>query len=134
MLEIAPEKVAHVILKAREYDAKVGAWDDSAIAGDADEEPDSILEDFASAPTRAELTSFIDGLNVDEQVHLVALAWLGRGTFTADEFGEAVETARGERVVSTSRYLLAMPLLADYLEEALENLGISVEDAEGDVL
>ena len=28
-LEIAPEKVAHVIIKAREYDVKVGAWDDS---------------------------------------------------------------------------------------------------------
>jgi hypothetical protein len=27
-LEIAPEKVAHVIIKAREYDVKVGAWDD----------------------------------------------------------------------------------------------------------
>jgi hypothetical protein len=59
---------------------------------------------------------------------------VGRGTFTADEFDEAVETARGERVVSTSRYLLGMPLLADYLEEGLDKLGISVEDAENDVL
>ena len=25
-LEIAPEKVAHVIIKAREYDVKVGSW------------------------------------------------------------------------------------------------------------
>lgn len=134
MLEIAPEKVAHVIVKAREYDAKVGAWDDSAKAGDAEEEPNSILEDYSSDPTRAELAAFIDALNVDEQVHLVALAWLGRGTFTTDEFDEAVETARSERVVSTSRYLLGMPLLADYLEEGLDKLGISVEDAEGDVL
>ena len=134
MLEIAPEKVAHVIIKAREYDAKVGAWDDSAKAGDAEEEPDSILEDFANDPTRAELAGFIGALNIDEQVNLVALAWLGRGTFTADEFDEAVETARSERVVSTSRYLLGMPLLADYLEEGLDKLGISVEDAESDVL
>jgi hypothetical protein len=134
MLEIAPEKVAHVIVKAREYDAKVGAWDDSAKAGDAEEEPESILEDYVSDPTRAELAGFIDALNVDEQVHLVALAWLGRGTFTVDEFDEAVETARGERVVSASRYLLGIPLLADYLEEGLEKFGISVEDAEGDVL
>jgi hypothetical protein len=98
------------------------------------EEPDSILEDFTSDPTRAELASFINALNIDEQVQLVALAWLGRGTFTAEEFDEAVETARNERVVSTSRYLLGMPLLADYLEEGLDKLGISVEDAENDVL
>jgi len=134
MLEIAPEKVAHIIVKAREFDAKVGAWDDTAEAGDAEEAPDSILEDLAGDPTRAELASFIDALNVDEQVHLVALAWIGRGTFEADELDEAVDTARSEKVVSTARYLLGMPLLADYLEEGLEKLGISVEDAEDDVL
>lgn len=134
MLEIAPEKVAHVIVKAREYDAKVGSWDDSAKAGDAEEEPESILEDYASDPTRAELAGFINALNIDEQVNLVALAWVGRGTFTAEEFDEAVETARSERVVSTARYLMGMPLLADYLEEGLDKLGISVEDAENDVL
>jgi hypothetical protein len=33
-LEIAPEKVAHVIIKAREYDVKVGAWDDTPANGD----------------------------------------------------------------------------------------------------
>ncbi len=134
MLEIAPEKVAHVIVKAREYDAKVGAWDDTRDAGDADEDPASILEDFGSDPTRSELAAFIDGLNEDEQVHLVALAWIGRGTFTPDEFEEAVSTARSERVNKTSRYLLGIPLLSDYLEEGLEQLGISVEDAEKDVL
>ena len=75
MLEIAPDKVAHVIVKAREYDAKVGTWDDTARSGDAEDDPSSILEDYANDPTRAELAAFIDGLNVDEQVNLVALAW-----------------------------------------------------------
>jgi hypothetical protein len=134
MLEIALDKVAHVIVKAREYDAKVGTWDDTAQSGDAEDDPSSILEDYANDPTRAELASFIDGLNDDEQVHLVALTWIGRGTFAADEFDEAVETARNERVSATSQYLLGIPLLADYLEEGLEKLGISVEDAEKGVL
>jgi hypothetical protein len=134
MLEIAPEKVAHVIIKAREYDSKVATWDDSAASGDAEDDPASILEDFANDPTRAELVAFINGLNVDEQVNLVALAWIGRGTFGAEDFDEAVETARSERVNVTSQYLLGMPLLADYLEEGLEKLGISVEDAESDIL
>lgn len=134
MLEIAPEKVAHVIIKAREYDSKVGTWDDSAAASDAEDDPSSILEDFAGDSTRAELVAFINGLNEDEQVNLVALAWVGRGTFAPEDFDEAVETARNERVNSTSRYLLGMPLLADYLEEGLEKLGISSEDAEQDIL
>jgi hypothetical protein len=134
MLEIAPEKVAHIIIKAREYDSKVGSWDDTSKAGDAEDDPDSILEDFANDPTRAELVSFINALNDDEQAHLVALAWIGRGTYEPEDLDEAVATARRERVNATSRYLVGMPLLADYLEEGLEKLGISAEDAESDIL
>jgi hypothetical protein len=133
-IEIAPEKVAHVIIKAREYDAKVGAWDDSPADGDAEEDPSAILEDFSNDPTRAELTGFIDRLNYDEQANLVALAWVGRGTFEKEEFDEAVETARAERINATARYLLGIPLLADYLEEGLEKMGFSVDDVESDVL
>lgn len=133
-LEIAPEKVAHVIIKAREYDVKVGSWSDSPEDSDAEENPEAILEDLANDPTRDELGGFIDALNDDEQAHLVALAWVGRGTFDAEDFEEAVETARSERTGSTAAYLLGMPLLPDYLEEGLEKLGYSVEDIESDVL
>ena len=108
-LEIAPEKVAHVIIKAREYDAKVGAWNSSREEGDAEEDPGSILEDFANDPTRAEIAGFIAMLNDDEQAHLVALIWIGRGTFEAEELDEAVETARTERLNGTARYLLGIP-------------------------
>jgi hypothetical protein len=133
-IDIAPEKVAHVIIKAREYDAKVGAWDDSPEDGDAEEDPTAILEDFNNDPTRAELSSFINGLNYDEQANLVALAWVGRGTFEKEEFADAVETARAERINATASYLLGMPLLADYLEEGLEKMGFSVDDIESDLL
>lgn len=132
-LDIAPEKVAHVIIKAREYDAKVGAWDDSPEDGDAEEDPSAVLEDFANDPTRAELIGFIDRMNYDEQANLVALMWIGRGTYEKEEFDEAVETARAERVNSTANYLLGIPLLSDYLEEGLEKLGYSVDDIESDV-
>jgi hypothetical protein len=133
-LEIAPEKVAHVIIKAREYDVKVGAWNSSPEEGDAAEDPESILEDFANDPTRAELAGFIRMLNDDEQASLVALMWVGRGTFEPEEFDEAVDTARAERANATARYLLGMPLLANYLEDGLEKMGYSAEDVESDVL
>jgi hypothetical protein len=130
-LEISPNKVGYVIVKAREYGAKVGAWDDSATS---DHDADSILEDFTDDPTRAELKEFIAGLNEDEQVSLVALAWIGRGSYGPDELEEALETARAERVNRTEEYLLGMAMLPDYLEEALDRLGYSVEDAEDDSL
>jgi hypothetical protein len=132
-LDIAPEKVAHVIIKAREYDAKVGAWNDTREEGDAEEDPSAILEDFANDPTRAELTGFIDALNYDEQANLVALAWVGRGTFEKEEFAEAVETARNERISATAGYLMGIPMLADFLEEGLEKMGYTVDEIESDV-
>jgi hypothetical protein len=130
MLEIAPEKVAHVIVRAREMDAKMDSWDQP---GDEDS-ADSILESRAGDATGQELREFISQLNVDEQASLVALAWIGRGTFEPEELEEAKATALAERVNPTEDYLLGIPLLADYLEEGLDRLGISVEDAEAGIL
>jgi len=130
MLDIAPEKVAHIIVLARELDSKVGAWD-----GDIDEnDPDSILEARANDPLEAELREFIADLNIDEQVSLVALMWVGRGTYEPEDWDEAVDTARSERVNKTENYLLGVPMLSDYLEEGLEKMGVSVEDAEEGIL
>jgi hypothetical protein len=133
-LEIAPEKIAHVIIKAREFDAKVGAWDESPEDGDAEEDPASVLESFSDDTVFQEVASFIEALNDDEQAGLVAVTWIGRGTFEVDELEEAITTARDEAVNKTSVYLLGIPLLADYLEEGLEKLGYSVDDVESDVL
>jgi hypothetical protein len=130
-LEISQDKIGFVIVKAREMAAKVAAWDDGATS---DHDAESILEDFSEDATMAELKEFIADLNEDEQVSLVALAWIGRGSFAPDELDEALSTARAERVNRTEDYLLGMPLLPDYLEEALDKLGYSVEDAEDESL
>jgi len=134
-LDISPTKVGHVIIKAREYDAKVPSWhDQDGTQSPADDDDLDVLEASRSDGTRSEVASFIAGLNEDEQIALVALTWVGRGTYSADEFDEALETAREERVNKTEDYLLGIPLLADYLEQGLEDLGYSVEDAEDDIL
>ncbi len=133
MLQIAPEKVAHVIVRAREYDVKVAPWDDHG-SREREDEVESILEDAPGDLIGRELKVFIDGLNVDEQISLVALMWIGRGTYEADELPDALATARNERVNKTSDYLLGVPLLADYLEEGLQKFDYSAEDIEGDIL
>ena len=133
MLEISTDKVAFVILKAREFDADVAIPDESSSTIDTENDSDAILEDRSSDTTRSEVAEFIAGLNEDEQADLVALVWIGRGTYSAEEFEEAVEMAKAERTSLTEDYLLGTPLLADYLEAGLEKLGYTVEDIERDV-
>ena len=124
MLEIRPSKVARIIIRAREIDAKTGRWD---LPGD-DADADSILETRGSDATEDELRSYISDLNSDEQASLVALMWIGRDTFTADDLEEAIETAKSERVTPTEDYLLGIPLLSDFLSSGLEALGYNAEE------
>lgn len=130
MLNIAPEKVAHVIVLAREFDAQVDSWDQ---AGD-DEDAESILESRSAKTISSALKTFIADLNVDEQVSLVAITWIGRGTYEPEELSDAIDTAHAERVNATEDYLTGIPLLADHLESGLDRLGISVEDSEEGIL
>ena len=128
-LDISTEKVAWVILKAREYESKVSSFDEGDTET-SDEEGTSILENANDDETVRELAGFFQAMNEDEEANLVALAWIGRGTYTADEWKDAIATARSERTTRTERYLLGMPHLADHLEDGLEALGISAADAE----
>ena len=133
MLQISTEKVARIIVRAREFDAKVAPWDDSS-QDQRQDEVESILEDTPDDPIASELRTYIDDLNEDEQVSLVALTWIGRGTYEAADLSEAMSTARSERVNETSAYLLGVPLLADYLEEGLEKLGYPLVEIKEDML
>ena len=81
-------------------------------------------------PESGHLHDYISGLNVDEQVNLVALMWVGRDSFDAAEWDEAVATARNERSAPTEDYLMGIPELSDYLEAGLEAMGVDVTDAE----
>ena len=84
----------------------------------------------AYGPDSKHLSDYISGLNEDEQISLVALMWVGRETYSADELEEAMETARIEATAPTEKYLSGIPGLAEYLEDGLDALGIDVADAE----
>ncbi|SFJ50903.1 DUF3775 domain-containing protein [Celeribacter neptunius] len=126
-MDISPHKVAFVIVRARELGVKVGRWDRPTDDADAD----TILESRPSDGTERELTSFIRNLNEDEKAALVALMWIGRDTF--DDYDEAYETAKQEAIGPTERYLMGIPLLADYLEDALESLGVDTSEIEDEI-
>ncbi len=129
MLEISTEKVAFVIIRAKELDAKVGRWDSPGDTADAD----TILEKRRGDATEQELRSFISDLNDDEKAELVAVMWIGRDTYSADELEEAIATARQEATTPTEDYLLGIPLLGDYLEDGLEKLGVDPGEVEEDI-
>lgn len=128
MLGINTDKVCFIIAKARMFDVKEGVSDPDSGSNPTDEEMRDILEDFASDPTYQELVEFIRGLDEDEQINLVALAWVGRGTFDKSEWDEALDTAASEHNARTAEYLLGLPLLGDYLEEGLEAFGESCSE------
>ena len=130
MLTINPQKVAQVIIRAREFDAKVARWDTPGDSRDSD----SILESRSNDATEQELRTIISDLNDDEKAELVAVMWIGRESFGADEFAEAVATAREEATTPTVDYLLGVPLLSDYLESGLEELGYNIEEVEEGIL
>jgi hypothetical protein len=118
-LNLPLDKVSFIILKAREYDAKEGETDPDEGSNAIDDGQTDILTDTGDDPVREELLGAIRSLNEDERMRLVALAWVGRGTYSKEEWREAIQTAKSEHSRRTAEYLLSMPLLGDYLEDGL---------------
>lgn len=81
-------------------------------------------------PDSPRLHDYISGLNEDEAASLVAIMWIGRESFDAEDWDEALQTAKTEATAPTEDYLSGIPELADNLEAGLEALGIDVTDAE----
>lgn len=118
-LNLPLDKVSFIILKAREYDMKSEDADPDSGSNAIDDGQTDVLLDKADDPVREELLAAIRGLNDDERIRLVALAWLGRGTYDLDEWKEALATAKSEHSRRAGEYLLGLPLLGDYLEDGL---------------
>ena len=108
-MEIAADKVGEVILLARE-----------------------VAQDMTGA--EAEFDGAVEALDEDEAADLVALLWIGRGDFDAEDWDEARETAIEEATAPLATYLKAEPQLADHLEAGLEMVGRSARDAVDDAL
>lgn len=129
-LSISPEKVCFVIVKAREFDAKDETTDPDSGSNPTDDRGISVLEQHEDDPVSDEITAFIQSLTQDEQIDLVALAWLGRDGTGADDWTDTRREAARAHNDRTAGYLLGMPTLPDFLEEGLSMLGLSCEEFE----
>jgi hypothetical protein len=126
---INPAKVRHIITQARMFDVKEGVTDPDPGSNAADDDMRDVLEDLADDATYQEFMEYIRSLDQEEQVNLVALAWLGRGTYEVNEWEDALSEARAAHNARTAEYLTSLPMLGDYLEE-----GLSALESEDDVL
>lgn len=129
-LNIGLQKLCYLIVKAREFDAKVEPSDLDEGSNPSDDGMRAVLEDYADDPTLAELKDAIDGLDDDEVVDVIALVWLGRGDFSADEWVDAQALARERHTGRSAEYLIGIPNLGDCLEEGAAQLGYSCEEFE----
>jgi uncharacterized protein DUF3775 len=127
-LSISPEKVCYIIAKAREFDAKDVVTDPDDASNPTDDGMISVLEDHRDDPVVQEIAAAIFGMSEDEQIDLVALAWLGRGDGSVKDWDELRAEAARAHNKRTASYLIGMPLLADYLDEALSQFGHSCDD------
>jgi hypothetical protein len=104
-LSIATEKVYFIVVKAREF--MLRTWSRTLMTSSAsDDSMISVLEDHGEDPVADELRGFIGALNEDEQTDLVALAWLGRGDGTIEDWSELRAEAARAHNKRTAAYVL----------------------------
>jgi len=127
-LSISPEKLCFIVEKAREFDVKDVVTDPGDSSNPTDDAMLAVLEDHKDDPVVQELTAVIQSMSEDEQIDLVALAWLSRGDGSVEDWPELRAEAARAHNRRTAAYLLGIPLLADFLEEAMDQFGISCEE------
>jgi hypothetical protein len=127
-LSVSLEAVCRLIVRARELEAQV-----PGIETDEEEDPQdtddglSVIEDEANESVTAELTAALDDLADDQIAEVLALAWIGRGTYDASEWDEALEEANDPGGESPVDQLLEMPMLAGYLDAGLAAFDLSCD-------
>lgn len=119
MLDLNPENVCFIIDKTRQFHVKEAVTITEAPTSPSDDWARQVLADHLDDFTYQELIAAINDLDPGQQVQLVALMWLGRGDFDMSEWDEARQIAADTWNDRTADYLIATPLVADYLSEGL---------------
>lgn len=121
------ETICRLILRAKELEAQVPADDPDEDPDDVDDFQDedegggtlSVLEDELNETVEEEVRVTLDDLADDQLAEILALAWVGRGTWDASEWEDAFAEANDLDPDERTEELLDMPLLAGLLEAGL---------------
>ena len=125
MQAISSEKACFIIVKAREFDAKVDPVIEDPGDNPSDDNDVEVLADYPDDPVYEELLSFLQALSEDELIEISALVMLGDGDFDADTWDDALASARDDYDDNLPTRLLGIPMLGDYLEEGLSAFDVS---------
>ncbi len=130
MLNINPETVCYIISKARQFQAKEEVVITEVPYSPTDDWACQILANHIDDLCVQEVKATVRDLEPDQQAELVALMWLGRGDYLLSEWNSATADAAESFTDITDRgaYLLAHPLVAEYLLEGLIQHGINCEE------
>lgn len=127
LLNINPDTVCHLILRAREFHAKEEvSFPERTPESEYEYDWAQILANHEDDLTYREIKNAIHSLPYEKQLDLLALMYLGREDF--DEWDEALKAAISNFPSDLTDYLLAHPLIAVYLEQALAKLGYSCDE------
>ena len=130
-LTVAVESVCRIIQRAREYEALIPDTDpdegsNASDDGARDALEDGLDEDGDNNPAEAELRAIVDDLAEDEQAEVIALAMIGRGTFDATEWADALDEAT-EEIDAAADWMLGQPTLSTDLEAGLAAFDLSCD-------
>jgi len=127
-LDVSLETVCRLIVLARELEAQVPAIENDNEADPTDsDDPLAVLEDESNEAIEEEVSALLTDLAEDHLIEIFALAMVGRGTFDASEWDEAIEAATDDGNEQVIEQLLDMPMLAGYLDAGLAAFDLSCD-------
>lgn len=129
-LSVSLEDVCRIVIRLREYEAQVPAVDPDDGSNPSDDKDVSVLEDESNEAIEEELNAAIADLADEEAIELVALALVGRGSFDASEWDEALEASAEEikDAQSAAAVILELPMGASYIEAGLAAFDLNCDD------
>jgi hypothetical protein len=126
-MHIRHETLCSLITLAREFQAKEEVCIPQEGESSAEDWAMQVLADHGNDYNVGEFRSIVKDFSERQRAELVALMWLGRGDYTADEWEEAVDEALGDYSIRAAEYVLAHPMVSDHLEEGLIALELPCE-------
>ncbi len=122
------ETICRLIIRAREMEAQVptNESDDEEDPTDSDD-AFAVLDDDANEAVEEEIVALLDDLGEDQVQEILALAWVGRGTYDPSEWAEALEEAADSNSEDAVDQLLDIPTLAAFLDAGLAAFDLNCE-------
>lgn len=126
-MHIRQETLCGLIALAREFQAKEEVCIPQEGESSSEDWALQMLADHGSDYNVGEFRSIVHDLSERQRAELVALMWVGRGDYGAEDWEQAVDDAVGDYSIRAAEYVLAHPMVSDHLEEGMIALEIPCE-------